>query len=122
MHIGQQPGGVADRPAFTDRRACAFGLPDFVAVIGTPSPSGRGLHPLGRPVEVTGRQEYAGAQPNGWNIARDVSADAAGHRNGTGTAAPPSCGSCSLSEDPPRPPTAPLDDPSGPLVPADMGQ
>lgn len=39
----------------------------------------------GRPVEVTGRQGYAGARPNGWNIARDVSADAAGHRHGSAT-------------------------------------
>ncbi|MDX3630245.1 hypothetical protein PV728_07995 [Streptomyces europaeiscabiei] len=156
------------------------------AAIGTPSPTAsptcRGRRPRGRLVEVTGRQEYAGADPNGWNIAREVSADAADHRNaphgtathrtaprrvgtaphraasarhrtaprrhGTapaphrtapaphrtaprrhrtaphraGTAAAPTCGSCWLSEDPPRPPTAPLDDPSGPLVPADMGQ
>ncbi|MDX3836953.1 hypothetical protein [Streptomyces europaeiscabiei] len=81
-----------------------------------------GSAPWGRPVEVTGRQGYAGAEPNGWNIAREVSADAADHRHGIGTASAPSCGSCSLSEDPPRPPTAPLDDPSGPLVRSDMGQ
>ncbi|MDX3779917.1 hypothetical protein [Streptomyces europaeiscabiei] len=45
-----------------------------------------GSAPWGRPVEVTGRQGYAGAEPNGWNIAREVSADAADHRHGTGTA------------------------------------
>ncbi|WP_234441319.1 hypothetical protein [Streptomyces scabiei] len=45
-----------------------------------------GSAPWGRPVEVTGRQEYAGAESNGWNIAREVSADAADHRHGTGTA------------------------------------
>lgn len=43
-----------------------------------------GSAPCGRLVEVTGRQEYAGAQPNGWSIAREVSADAADHRHGTG--------------------------------------
>ncbi|WP_143677361.1 hypothetical protein [Streptomyces scabiei] len=55
------------------------------AAIGTPSPTAsptcRGRRPRGRLVEVTGRQEYAGADPNGWNIAREVSADAADHRN-----------------------------------------
>ncbi|MFM9698677.1 hypothetical protein [Streptomyces europaeiscabiei] len=89
-HIGPEPGGVADRPAFTDRCACAFGLPDFV---------GRDRHALAdlpwapppgdawsrSPDGRSTRQEYAGAQPNGWNIAREVSADAADHRHGTGT-------------------------------------
>ncbi|MDX3585732.1 hypothetical protein, partial [Streptomyces europaeiscabiei] len=90
VHLGPKPGGVAARPACTNPLRLRFRparlRPEVhPAAIGTPSPTAsptcRGRRPRGRLVEVTGRQEYAGADPNGWNIAREVSADAADHRN-----------------------------------------
>lgn len=89
-HIELELGGVTDKPAFMDRCARAFDLPEFFgrnwdALADCLTDLSWSPPVRGRLVEVTGWQEYARAQPNDWNIAREVFADAADHWNGTGT-------------------------------------
>ncbi|MER6156599.1 barstar family protein [Streptomyces sp. NPDC001868] len=89
-YVGLELGGVTDKPGFMERCVRAFELPEYFgrnwdALADCLTDLSWAPPVRGRLVEVTGWQEYAGAEPDDWNIAREVFAQAVDHWDGTGT-------------------------------------
>ncbi|MGW0822740.1 barstar family protein [Streptomyces sp. NPDC002845] len=87
-HVELDLAGAADKPAFMDRAARAFDLPDYFgrnwdALADCLTDLSWAPPVRGRLVVVTGWQDFAGAVPHDWDIAREVFAQAADHWSGT---------------------------------------